>query len=312
MQRYVFVRIIHSLLSLAVISIMVFAMIRMTGSPVDALLPDDATLEEVERAEEYWGVNEPILKQYVLYLKNMVSLNFGVSFKWAGLTVRDLLIQRTPATLELAFASVLMTLFIAMPIGMMSAVKKDTIYDQGSKIFGLLGQSLPPFWLGIILMWLFAVILGWLPTSGRGGGFLGGGWDHLFLPAFSLGYFQVAALLRLVRSSMLDVLDSEYVKLARIKGIPEWKVIWKHCLRNAAIAPLTYASFMGASALAGSVVIETVFAWPGIGLLALEAVNAKDYEVVQTVILVFAVFYLVGNLLCDILYAYLDPRIRYT
>ena len=311
MQRFIFVRLVHTTIALAVITVVVFAMIRATGSPVDALLPDDATLEEVERAEEYWGVNEPLHEQYFRYVKNIATGNFGVSFKWAGLTVRELIIQRIPASIELAGAAVLITVSIAVPIGVLAAVKRDTPFDQGSKLFAMLGQSLPNFWLGIVLIWIFAVTLGVLPTSGRADGLFGGSIDHIFLPAFSLGFYQVAALMRLTRSAMLDTLDSEYVKLARIKGLAEWKVIWKHCLRNAAIAPLTYFAFMGAAMLAGSVVIETVFAWPGLGLLALESVNAKDYEVVQTVILLFAFIYLFANLFCDILYAYLDPRIRY-
>jgi peptide/nickel transport system permease protein len=182
---------------------------------------------------------------------------------------------------------------------------KDSPFDYAGKVLALLGQSLPPFWLGIVLMWIFAVELELVPTSGKGGV------KHLILPAISIGLFNVAALMRLVRSSMLDVLDSEYVKLARIKGLAEWKVIWKHGLRNAAIAPLTYFGIILGGLLVGSITIETVFSWPGVGLLAVDAVRARDFQVVQAVVLFFAIIFILANLLVDITYAYLDPRIRY-
>ncbi len=195
---------------------------------------------------------------------------------------------------------------IALPIGVIVAVKKDTGIDYAGKIIALLGQSLSSFWLGIVLMWIFAVMLGWLPTSGRSG------LSSIIMPAVALGWYQVAAVMRLTRSSMLEVLDTEYVKLARIKGVPEWKVIWKHCLRNSAIAPLTYFGLIMGGFMTGSVVIETVFVWPGVGLLAIDALRSRDFQVVQSVVLFFAGIYIVCNLLVDILYAYLDPRIRYT
>ena len=193
-----------------------------------------------------------------------------------------------------------------MPIGVLSAVKKDSIYDYVGKTIALLGQSMPPFWLGLVMMWIFAVELDLVPTSGRGGV------TSYLLPSISIGWFLVAALMRLVRSSMLEVLDSEYVKLARIKGLAESKVIWKHALRNAAVAPLTYFGIIFGGLLVGSVSIETVYAWPGVGLLAFEAVLARDFPVMQAVVIVFAGIYVVTNLVIDILYAYLDPRIRFT
>jgi peptide/nickel transport system permease protein len=194
---------------------------------------------------------------------------------------------------------------IAVPVGVLAAVTKDKPFDYAGKIVALLGQSLPSFWLGIVLMWIFAVTLGWLPTSGRGT------ISHMILPAVCLGWFQVAAMMRLVRSAMLDVLDSEFVKLARVKGLAEWKVVWKHCLRNAAIAPITYFAITAGVLLTGSVVIESVFAWPGTGLLAVDAVRARDFQVVQAIVIVFAAVFIFTNLVVDILYAYLDPRIRY-
>ena len=196
--------------------------------------------------------------------------------------------------------------FIAVPIGVIVAVKKDSGIDIAGKIVAFLGQSLPSFWLALMLMWIFAVQFGWLPTSGRGS------LRHLILPGIALGYFQVAALMRLTRSSMLEVLDTEYVKLARIKGLSERSVIWKHCLRNALTAPLTYFGLILGGLITGSVVIESIFTWPGVGLLAIDALRAKDFQVVQSVVLFFAAVFIVCNLIVDILYAYLDPRIRYT
>jgi peptide/nickel transport system permease protein len=216
-----------------------------------------------------------------------------------------LLLQRLPATLELALVALSVSALIALPLGVIVAVKKDTGIDIAGKIVAFLGQSVPSFWLALMLMWVFAVMLGWLPVAGRGG------LKHLILPGIALGYFQVAALMRLTRSSMLDVLDTEYMKLARIKGLSERSVIWKHGLRNALTAPLTYFGLIMGGLMTGSVVIESIFSWPGVGLLAIDALRAKDFQVVQSVVIFFAAIFIVCNLLVDILYAYLDPRIRY-
>ena len=202
--------------------------------------------------------------------------------------------------------AVIVAIAIAVPIGVMSAVKKDTAFDYLGKVIALFGQSLPAFWLGLMLMWVFAAQLGWFPVSGKEAGPIA-----YILPAIAIGWFQVAALMRLVRSSMLDVLDTEYVKLARIKGVPEWKVVWKHCLRNAAIAPFTYFALIIGSLMVGSVSIEFVFAWPGVGRLAVDAAVTKDFPVVQAVVITFCLVYITANLLVDIAYAYVDPRIRY-
>ena len=306
MQRFILVRTFHSLIALWVISIIVFALIRASGSPADALLDSEwMSAEQMEAMEEYWGVNDPLLDQYFSYLGKIVTGNFGESFTHQGYTVRELIANRFPNTLQLAGIAMLLSVVMAVPIGVLSALKKDTPTDFGGKIVALLGQSLPSFWTGIVLIWIFAVKLGWVPTSGKGG------IDHMILPGITLGWFSVAALMRLVRSSMLENLDSEYVKLARIKGIREWKVVWKHCLRNAAIAPLTYFGVFSAAILTGSIITETVFAWPGMGALILQGVRDRDYAVVQTVTLFFAFMFIGANLLVDILYAYLDPRIRY-
>jgi peptide/nickel transport system permease protein len=304
-QRFIVVRVFHSLIALVAISIIVFGLARITGNPLDVLLPIEATQDDFDRVEKVWGLDKPLPLQYFKYVSNILQGDFGDSFKWQDKSARELVVSRFPATLQLASLALIMSVILALPIGVIVAVKKDTGIDYAGKVVALLGQSLPSFWLGIVLMWIFAVQLDLLPTSGKGG------ISHMILPAVTLGWFQVAAIMRLTRSSLLEVLDTEYVKLARIKGLSERSVIWKHCLRNALITPLTYFGLILGSFLTGSVVTETVFAWPGVGLLAIDAVRARDFQVVQTVVLFFATIYILANLLVDITYAYLDPRIRY-
>ena len=300
------------MIALMAVSIIIFSLARLSGDPLDTMLDIDATEEDEARLRAYWGLDQPLHVQYFRYLGNVVTGNMGESIRWQGQDAMDLLLHRLPATLELAFFSLIVSVILALPVGVIVAVKKDTGIDIAGKIFALFGQSMPSFALGLLLMWIFAVQLGWLPTSGRGSFFFEVGHpEKLIMPAVALGYFQVAAIMRLTRSSMLEVLDTEYVKLARIKGISETKVIWKHCLRNALTAPLTYFGLILGGFMTGSVVTETIFTFPGIGLLAIDAVRAKDFQVIQTVVVFFAGIYLVANLLVDILYAYMDPRIRY-
>ena len=306
MQRYIVVRLFQAFLSLIAVTIIVFLLGRLTGNPLDVLLPLEAEERDYIRVKKVWGLDKPITTQYLIFMKNAASGNFGESIKWRGNGAMGLVIDRLPATVILALVSLAVATLIAIPIGVVSAVRRGTVFDLGGKIFALFGQSLPPFWLGIVLMWIFAVELGWLPTSGKGGV------KSIILPAIAIGWFQVAALMRLVRSSMLDVLDSEFVKLARLKGLSETKVIWKHCLRNAGIAPLTYFGLILGGLMVGSVSMETVFNWPGVGLLAIDAAKARDFQVLQAVVIVFSGIYIAANLAVDIAYAYLDPRIRYT
>jgi peptide/nickel transport system permease protein len=305
MQRYIAVRVLQSLLAVLVMSVIVFGLARISGNPIDVMLPIEAEQEDYDRLTKYWGLDKPLHQQYVVFVSKAIQGDFGQSLKYQGKSAMGLVIERLPATLELAGFALLISAILAVPIGVLAAVAKDTGWDAAAKVVALLGQSLPIFWLGIVLMWIFAVWLDWLPSSGRGS------LKHLILPAIALGWFQVAAIMRLVRSSMLEVLDSEFVKLARVKGIPEWKVVWKHCLRNAGIAPLTFFAIIAGVLLTGTVVTETVFTWPGLGLLVVDAVRSRDFQVVQAVVILFAFIFILCNLLVDILYAYLDPRIRY-
>ena len=304
MQRFIILRVLQGLLAVFVISLIVFALSRVAGDPLAAILDDESGKEQIELIRQSWGLDRPLHEQYFVYMGRLLTGDLGTSFKWDR-PVGELIVERMPATLQLSAFALLVTGLIAFPIGVMSAVKKDSWFDSFGKMFAILGQSAPTFAVGLILMWIFAVQLGWLPTSGRGG------FRYMLLPGFALGYYNVAAIMRLTRSSMLEVLDTEYVKLARIKGIPEWKIIWKHCFRNALIGPLTYFSLIFAILITGSVVIETVFAWPGLGLLVIEAINSKDHITVQAVVLLFALLYVGVNIITDITYAYVDPRIRY-
>jgi peptide/nickel transport system permease protein len=305
-QRYILSRIVQSLVTLLGVSVIIFSLARMSGNPLDVLLPAEASAADHERMAQLWGLDRPLYEQYWVFISNAVRGDFGVSLKYRGQSAMGLVFQRLPATLQLAAFAVVISAVMSLALGVMSAAQKDRPLDTFGKTIALLGQSMPTFWLGIVLIWIFAVKLAWLPTSGQGG------FANIVLPGLTLGWFSVAAFMRLTRSSMLDVLDSEYIKLARAKGLPEWKVLWKHALKNAAIAPLTFFGLIVGFLITGSVTVETVFAWPGIGLLAIEAVNARDYQVIQAVTLVGAVVYIVIGLVVDVLYGYVDPRVRYS
>jgi len=303
-SKFLLVRGLESLVALWAITLIVFALTHLTGSPVDALLPDDASPQQVQDIIGEWGLDRPLPVQYFTFLGNALTGHFGDSLKWRGQGAMEVVFDHLPATLQLGGFAILLSVVFAIPLGVIAARHKNSGIDATVKMIALFGQSLPVFWLGIILIWIFAVTLSWLPTSGRGG------FGHMILPAIAMSWFQIAALVRLTRSAMLDVLDSEYIKLARIKGLSETMVVWKHALRNAAIVPLTYFGVLSGSILTGSVVIETVFAWPGIGWLAIEAIRGRDFPVVQSVVIAYAVIFLVANFAVDLLYAYVAPRIR--
>ena len=220
--------------------------------------------------------------------------------------MKDAIWERIPATLHLGLVAFVFSVVVGVPLGILSSVKRGGILDKMGKLVALIGQSAPSFWLGIMLIFLFAVRLEWVPPSGRHD------WNSVILPAITLGWFSVAANLRLVRSAMLEVLDSEYIKLARAKGVPEKTIIWKHALRNALIPPLTFAGVTLGAMVTGSLVAETVFAWPGLGQLAVQAMQSADYPLLQGVVIIFTLMFVLAALLVDILYAYINPRIRYS
>ncbi len=306
MQAYILRRVAQGVLAIFVICTVTFALARVSGDPLNVLLPEEASEEQIELIKAEWGLDKPIHMQYLQYLGKLFRGDLGEAIAWPNTTATELIVQRLPNTVKLSALALIVSGVIAFPVGVLVAIKKDTPFDYVGKLFAILGQSAPTFAVGLILMWIFAVQLNFFPTSGSGGV------EYIILPALALGYYNVAALMRLTRSSMLEVLDTEYVKLARIKGVPEWKVVWKHCFRNALIVPLTYFGLIGAVLITGSVVIETVFAWPGLGHLVIKAILFRDYVVVQAVVLLFATAFVIINIMVDVLYAYIDPRIRYT
>ena len=306
MQRFILIRIGQAMIAVVVVSVIVFSLSHVSGDPLTVLMPmGDVAPEDIEAIRAKWGLDKPIITQYGIFMSNALRGDFGDSYAFGGETAMGMVLSRFPATLQLAGSALLVAIVIGIPLGVITAAKKDSFIDYQGKGLAFLGQAVPSFWLGIMMMWLFSVQLGWLPTSGRGG------ITHLLMPAFTLGLFQVAALLRLIRSSMLDTLDTEYVKEARIKGLPEWKVIWKHALRNALIAPLTYFAIIIGGLFTGAVIVETVFSWPGVGQLAVGSVQSRDFLVLQAVVIIGSAIYIGANFLVDILYAYVDPRIRY-
>ena len=306
MQRYILLRVAQGILAIFVISTITFALARVSGDPLNVLLPEEASEQQIELTKKEWGLDKPIHMQYILYLGKLFRGDLGEALAWPNASAGELIVERLPNTIRLSALALIVSGVIAFPIGVLVAIKKDSPFDYVGKLFAILGQSAPTFAVGLILMWIFAVQLNFFPTSGSGG------IEYMILPAVALGYYNVAALMRLTRSSMLEVLDTEYVKLARIKGVAEWKVIWKHSFRNALIVPLTYFGLIGAVLITGSVVIETVFAWPGLGALVIDAILFRDYVVVQAVVLLFAIAFVLINIIVDVLYAYIDPRIRYS
>lgn len=305
MHRYIIRRFVQSLAALLALSLLIFLMSRMTGDPTLLMLPDDATHEDVERLRDALGLNRPLPVQYWVFLSNAVQGNFGRSIR-ARMPVMDMLKERLLNSVKLAAVAFCAAILLAFPLGVIAAVKKGTVFDTMANMVAVLGQSLPQFWVGIVLIQIFAVRLGWLPVAGAGGV------AHYIMPAFTLGWFVVAGMMRLLRSSMLDVMESEFVKLARIKGLPSRTVIWKHALRNALIPVLTFGAIYLAGLITGAILVETVFAWPGVGQLIYQGIVFRDFPVVQAVVLLTAGIVIMVNLLVDITYAYIDPRIRFS
>jgi len=305
MQRFLARRFLIMVLTLLVVSLVIFAMSRAAGDPRHVFLDDYSTQADWDRLTVALGLDKPYYQQYWIFLKDAVRGNFGKSIK-EGRPAMEVIAERLPATFQLGLAAFIFSVLVGFPLGVLSAVKRGSTLDLTGKVVALIGQSAPVFWLGIMLMFIFAVGLGWLPPYGRQD------WNSIILPAVTLGWFYAAANLRLVRSAMLDVLDSEFIKLARAKGVSGKMVIWKHALRNALIPPLTFAGVTLGALVTGSLVVETVFAWPGLGQLAVQSLFGNDYPMLQGVVIIFTVMYVLTALLVDVMYAYIDPRIRYT
>lgn len=290
--------------TLLILSVVAFAMGRATGDPRDLLLPPAATEEDYELLGRELGLDEPLLVQYGVYLRNALIGDLGRSLRTRGPVV-SLLGERMAASAQLGVAALTIAVVSGVLLGVASARRRDTPIDVLVKFLALFGQSAPAFWVGMLLIQLFAVQLRWFPS-----GTYQGGVQYLVLPALTLSLFGVAGIARLMRSSMLDVLDSEYIKYARIKGLPESTVVWKHAVRNALLPVVGFGGVLLANIVTQAIVVETVFAWPGIGQLTYSAVLNRDFPVVQGVVLLAGAFAIVVNTVVDIIYGYLDPRIR--
>ena len=304
MQRYLIRRLALAVVTLFAVSLIIFVLSRAAGDPVSLMLDEYSTQEDIDRLMAKLGTDKPYYQQYFFFLRDALQGDLGDSIHRKR-PVTHIIMGSLPWTLYLGLTSFIVSLLVGIPLGILSSVKRGSLIDQVAKVVALIGQAAPPFWLGIMLIIFFAVALRVFPTSGREH------WNSIFLPAITLGWYYAAANLRLVRSAMLDVLDSEYIKLARAKGVPYWGIVMRHAFRNALIPPLTFAGVTLGALVTGSLVVETVFAWPGLGKLAIDSLNGLDYPLLQGVVIFFTLLYVLVAFLVDVLYAYIDPRIRY-
>ncbi len=311
MWKFVVRRFLASLLALIGATILVFGVSRLLGDPRALLLPEGGyglSQQEWEAATRRLHLDKPVVVQYGYWLWDLVRGDLGQDLADRSPIAPKLRAKFFP-TAKLAVSAWILSTIIGIPLGVLSAVKRGTVWDYLGRGFALFGQTLPTFWLGIVAILVFAVWLGWLPTGTMGEGLA---IRNYILPTATLAWLAAAGYLRLTRSAMLEVLDSEYIKLARAKGLNSWAIIWKHAFKNAAIAPLTYSGLLLAGFITGSIAVETVFSWPGLARYAVEAVWNNNFTVLAVVTLIFTLGYVMANFLVDVLYGYIDPRIRYT
>jgi len=302
-KQFILRRLGYSLLSLFVLSLTIFFFVRVTGDPATLLVEPGASDADIAAIHHQFGLDRPLIVQYLLFMGNLARGDLGQSFYYQ-MPVSELYLSRLPNSLLLAAVAMSFSLLVGIPTGMLAAVRVGTFWDSAGKLFTLLGLSLPSFFVGLLMILFFSVYLGWLPSSGSGTAL------HLIMPAFALGWYFAAAHMRLMRSAMLEVLGSEYIKLARLKGLPQALVIGKHALKNALTPVLTLAGINLVLMINVAVIVETVFAWPGVGRLLYEGVSFRDFPVVQGVVILGGIMIIAVNLLVDILYAVIDPRIR--
>ena len=304
MRRYILHRLWQGAVAVVGALLIVFVAQRLSGDPVALLLPMDATEADFEAMRAALGLDRPLPVQFVVFLRDALIGDFGHSYLW-NMPAMDLVLERLPATLELALAGLVFALALAVPLGVLSAVHRGGWIDNAAKVFAMLGQAMPGFWVGLLLIVFVAVQLQWLPAYGRGTV------GHLVLPAIALGWYPVAAMTRTLRSAMLDIMQSDYVRMERAIGLPERAIVWRFALRNAAVPLVTLIGVYFANMLGGAFVIEVVFAWPGVGRAVVEAVFARDFPVVQAGVILAAVIFVVVNLIVDLTYGLIDPRIRH-
>ncbi len=304
MQRYILMSLGQSIVILVVVLVLVFFMVRVTGDPAALMLAREATPEQVAAFRERMGYDRPLLVQFIDYATHAMVGDFGDSLHYR-LPALGLILERLPATMQLAGVAMLIAVVIAVPLGLTGGVQAGSLWDGLGRVVGLLGQAVPPFWLGLLMILLFGVRLGWFPTSGR---------DTLqavVMPAFVLSLGTLGRLVRLTRSSVLEIMGEDYMRTARSKGLHPRRIYFRHALRNAAIPLVTVVAVQFGYLLGGSVIVENIFAWPGLGRLAFEAIGGRDFPLVQAVAFVTALVVVIINVLTDIVYALIDPRIRY-
>ena len=305
MNNYIIKRLFLTIPTVFGVVTLVFLVIHfIPGDPVEIMLGETASQTDKAKLRADLGLDLPIFTQYLGFLSNLFQGNLGTSFHFRQ-PAFELIMKRLPATIELSLGALAVALIISIPLGIFSAVKQYSYVDQGSLFLALIGVSMPNFWLGPILIIVFSIHLGWLPVSGRGDIY------NLILPAITLGASMAAILTRMIRSSLLDTLKEEYIKTARAKGLPEPIILFKHALRNALLPVVTILGLQFGSLLAGSIITETIFSWPGIGRLTIQAIVSRDYPLVQACVMVVALGYVFINLLTDLMYAWIDPRIKY-
>lgn len=304
MLKFLLKRLLEFIPVLFIISFIVFALVYIAGDPVALLLPEDATQEDIAALRQALGLDQPFHIQYGKYLLGLLQGDFGYSYRYNAAAL-PIVLERLPATFELAIAALIIAIIIAIPFGIWSATKRNTMLDFFATGGAVIGKAMPNFWLGIMLILLFSVTLGWLPVSGRGT------WLHLILPAITLGTGIAAEMTRLIRSSMIEILNQDYIRTAKSKGLKKFFVIYKHAFRNSLIPVVTITALQTSTLVGGALVTETVFAWPGLGQLLIQAINSRDMAIVQASVFVIAILVILTNLIADILYRILDPRIKY-
>lgn len=304
MARFLIRRGLHSILVLVGVSLLVFVLMRLTGDPVFLLLPPDASQEQVVQLREELGLDEPIPIQYGRFLLKAVQGDFGTSYR-SGQPAMEMVLDRVPATLALSGVAAAITIVIAVPVGIVSAKYRHTWVDDLGRALALFGQAVPSFWLGIMLILIFSVRLGWLPPFGTGS------WKHLILPGFTLGAYSAAIISRLQRSTLLEVLNADYIRTARAKGLADHTVLFRHALKNASLPVVTMFGLQVGVLFGGAVITEFIFAYPGMGRLVLQAIGNRDFAVVQAFVILVTVIIIAANVMVDLLYAVLDPRIKY-
>ncbi len=303
MFSYISRRLVHAFIAIFGVTLLSFLFIHLSGDPTGLLLPPDVTEQDRIEFRKRMGFDEPLMLQFMGYLWNVAQGDFGKSYYFHQ-PVMSLIAERFPATIELNVAAMLMALGVAVPLGIYSAKKKDSLFDRLGMVATFFGVSMPNYWLGLMLIFLFGVQLGWLPAGGRGS------LAHLILPSLSLAAGMWALFARLTRSLMVMVFSEDYIRTARAKGLTERTVVIRHALKNAMIPLITVVGIQVGQLIGGTVIVETVFGWPGIGRLIVQAIFARDYPTVQAAVLVLAMVFILINLLVDILYVYLDPRIK--